>query len=38
MKGYMERMEDTMRNFNERYDNIRKDAQRSQKERYSDQE
>ncbi len=36
MKGYMDRMEDTMRNFNERYDKIRKDAQRSQQERYSE--
>lgn len=35
MKGYMDRMEETMRNFNERYDQIRKDAQRSQDERYS---
>ena len=35
MKGYMDRMEDTMRNFNERYDEIRKDAQRSQEERFS---
>jgi len=37
MKGYMDRMEDTMRNFNERYDRIRSDAQRSQKERYSEE-
>ncbi|MCP4397255.1 MAG: hypothetical protein GY801_08160 [bacterium] len=36
MKGYMDRMEGTMKNFNERYDKIRKDAQRSQEERYSD--
>ena len=36
MKGYMDRMEETMRNFNERYDQIRKDAQRSQQERYNE--
>ncbi len=36
MKGYMDRMEETMRNFNERYDQIRKDAQRSQEERYNE--
>jgi hypothetical protein len=35
MKGYMDRMEATMREFNERYDKIRANAQRSQKERYS---
>jgi chromosome segregation ATPase len=34
MKGYMDRMETTMREFNERYDKIRADAQRSQQERY----
>ncbi len=37
MKGYMDRMEDTMRNFNDRYDKIRSDAQRSQKERYREE-
>ncbi|MDY0091979.1 MAG: hypothetical protein RBT80_04695 [Candidatus Vecturithrix sp.] len=36
MKGYMDRMEETMRNFNERYDQIRKDAQRSQEKRYNE--
>ncbi len=35
MKGYMDRMEEAMQNFNVRYDQIRKDAQRSQKERFS---
>jgi len=34
MKGYMDRMEDTMRNFNERYDQIRTNAQRSQEDRF----
>lgn len=34
MKGYMDRMEDVMRNFNERYDGIRKKAQRSHEERF----
>lgn len=36
MKGYMDRMEETMRNFNERYDKIRTDAQRSQEERFGE--
>jgi hypothetical protein len=36
MKGYMDRMESTMRDFNERYDKVRSDAQRSQKERYGE--
>lgn len=36
MKGYMDRMEDTMRNFNQRYDTIRKNAQRSQDDRYGE--
>ncbi len=34
MKGYMDRMENVMGNFNERYDKIRENAQRSQDERY----
>jgi chromosome segregation ATPase len=36
MKGYMDRMEATMRDFNQRYDKIRENAQRSQKERYGE--
>ena len=36
MKGYMDRMESTMRDFNERYDKIRTDAQRSQQERFKE--
>lgn len=36
MKGYMDRMEEVMRNFNERYDKIRADAQRSQKDRFGE--
>jgi len=34
MRGYMKRMEDTMKNFNERYDKIREHAKKSQQERY----
>jgi chromosome segregation ATPase len=36
MKGYMDRMESTMRDFNERYDKVRADAQRSQEERFGE--
>lgn len=36
MKGYMDRMQDVMGNFNERYDKIRENAQRSQEDRYGD--
>jgi len=36
MKGYMDRMESTMRDFNERYDKIRGDAQRSREERFEE--
>lgn len=38
MRGYMNRMEDTMTNFNERYDKIRDKAQQSQQERYGDRD
>ncbi|PIE33648.1 hypothetical protein CSA56_11070 [candidate division KSB3 bacterium] len=34
MKGYMDRMEDSIRNFNERNDRSRSDAKGSQQERY----
>jgi ABC-type transporter Mla subunit MlaD len=34
MRGYMKRMEETMRNFTERYDKIRGQAIRSSQERY----
>jgi len=34
MRGYMNRMSDTMSNFNQRYDEVRKKAQQSQAERY----
>ena len=34
MRGYMKRMEDTMSDFNRRYDEVRKKAQQSQEERY----
>lgn len=36
MKGYMDRMEATMRDFNERYDKVRADAQRSREERFGE--
>ena len=36
MRGYMERMEETMRDFNERFDKIREGAQRSQNDRYGE--
>ena len=34
MKGYMDRMESVMRDFNERYDKVREKAQRSTDARY----
>jgi chromosome segregation ATPase len=36
MRGYMQRMEQTMVDFNERYDKVRGKAQRSQDERYGE--
>jgi len=36
MRGYMDRMENTMKEFNERYDAIRGKAQRSAEEKYGD--
>ncbi|MDH5327830.1 MAG: hypothetical protein OEZ68_18215 [Gammaproteobacteria bacterium] len=38
MRGYMNRMEDTMKTFNERYDKVRQQAKMSQQERYGDSE
>ncbi len=38
MRGYMNRMEESMSDFNQRYDRIRDQAQRSQKERYHSDE
>lgn len=36
MKGYMDRMENVMRDFNDRYDKIRSNAQRPQQERFKE--